>query len=1142
MSEAAASQSAAAAAAKTATIAACQHEKDQLQPTSAGASEEGPLEPSKRPEVQAGGVDAGTHTSSPRSQAGTTLTGTGGDEVLERARELMARHRKNREHRGADHFALVPEVLECLQIELPLINDKTLHDKGKLLSVFQLCEEAVLAASDDCSDDNDVCKKTLGLAKAVVVDMLTHKRLGEVRTSTCRERLDRYVQEIDDLLQRLDEPLPHSTDDKAGSGGGGASGSGGSAPLLASTWSEEERTAMTQLCEQRFLALLPHTSYYETVEGVRQGVEWALRQRFSQARVLVFGSSAMNLSTPESDIDLTLYLPSRVELMQELKGLVESKRRAALMAEEGQTHAVQLLRQRASMEEKLSKLNGTKRGKLNDLSALMQSRDKTAQKLDALKVAHAARKARKLEASSQQAQDSEKSKKSQTARSKEEQQTHTASAATAAQVPVPDPAECTAEDKDKDRNDALDGQRAAEPEKEDKEVVLLESRLAASERGIKTGSRAATEAEAAFEEKKRELRDWIKENFDNASPNQKKAVEAIIKCRASLAKAEQNLKATSKIVFEMKRVMERRGFTDVMAVHRSRVPVVKTCVPRHLWGPAGHPIECDISINNLVAVHNTRLVKAYTELDPRCHRLLYLVKAWAKARGVGDSSKGTLSSYGHCLTVLHYLTRVGVVPSLLKEHKSFSKESDAQPTPPAFGHADSAVIVEGIDVSFSNTNPGTLPPPLSRDTPGRAIHGSASEADSDQDAADSCPDVANYTVDGGRSGSEGLAIRDATICDLLLGYFRHLAEDFCHAKEVMTLRPKTILNKADVWARPKLWRTSVEDPFETFDSTNPHDLGTVLSRAGQTLLHQEWKRGYVVMKKGGSKAIQELFETCARAARNGPKNVPGLAKKDGGGARGGRAAGTGNGRNTAVQGRQHQHVNGGAGRLWSPAGANGSHHQRQQQKRRPVEGRTPPPVRGMPQGQGRSLLPMAGIHQQQQQHALHHHQHHQRQQQQQQQQPLHHANGAHHHLRYQQQRHNSYNAVSLQPQPQQQQVQSQQHPSHDVALPSGTVGGFAVLAEQPVTLPRQTGFQQQQPVHPGYQPPPTMPMNPRQEPAGRGGGRQQARGRVSPRSQQGKSAPGGGGRRQGGRGEGSKRSRRGKGVRNGGPDGASGGS
>ncbi|CAN0024192.1 unnamed protein product [Ectocarpus sp. 6 AP-2014] len=355
----------------------------------------------------------------------------------------------------------------------------------------------------------------------------------------------------------------------------------------------------------------------------------------------------------------------------------------------------------------------------------------------------------------------------------------------------------------------------------------------------------------------------------------------------------------------------------------------------------------------------------------------------------------------------------------------------------------------------------------------------------------------------------------------------------------MTLRPKTILNKADVWARPKLWRTSVEDPFETFDSTNPHDLGTVLSRTGQTLLHQEWKRGYAVMKKGGSKAIPELFEMSGRAAKNGPKNVPGLAKMDGGGARGGRVAGTGNGRNTAVQGRQHQHAKRGAGRLWSPADANGSHHQHQQQMHRPLEGRAPLPLRGIPQGQVRSLLPVGGMHQQQQQHAHSHQQH--RQEQQQKQQPFHHANGSHHHLRYQQQRQPSYNAVSLQQQ-QQQQVQSQQHPSHNVALTDGTVGGFAVLAEPPVTLPRQTGFQQQQPVHPGYRPPPTMPMNSRQEATGRGGGRQRGRGRVDPRSQEGKSAPVGRGRRQGGRGEGSRRGWKGKGVRNGGPDGTSGGS
>lgn len=88
MAEAAASQPAAAEA-KTIAAPPCQHEKDQFEPTSARASEEGPLELSNLPEVQAGGVDAGTHTTlSKGSPPGTTTVG--GDEVLERARELMA--------------------------------------------------------------------------------------------------------------------------------------------------------------------------------------------------------------------------------------------------------------------------------------------------------------------------------------------------------------------------------------------------------------------------------------------------------------------------------------------------------------------------------------------------------------------------------------------------------------------------------------------------------------------------------------------------------------------------------------------------------------------------------------------------------------------------------------------------------------------------------------------------------------------------------------------------------------------------------------------------------------------------------------------------------------------------------------------
>lgn len=53
---------------------------------------------------------------------------------------------------------------------------------------------------------------------------------------------------------------------------------------------------------------------------------------------------------------------------------------------------------------------------------------------------------------------------------------------------------------------------------------------------------------------------------------------------------------------------------QVWAVHRCRVPVVKTTAPQKMWGPTGWPCRVDISVNNIIAVYNTRLLKAYADL------------------------------------------------------------------------------------------------------------------------------------------------------------------------------------------------------------------------------------------------------------------------------------------------------------------------------------------------------------------------------------------------------------------------------------------------------------------------------------------------------------------------------------------------
>lgn len=66
-------------------------------------------------------------------------------------------------------------------------------------------------------------------------------------------------------------------------------------------------------------------------------------------------------------------------------------------------------------------------------------------------------------------------------------------------------------------------------------------------------------------------------------------------------------------------------------------------------------VSTDISFNHEVVVHNTRLMKAYAEIEPKLVPLGILVKHWAKQRGICDAYQGTLSGYQWMLMVIHYL-------------------------------------------------------------------------------------------------------------------------------------------------------------------------------------------------------------------------------------------------------------------------------------------------------------------------------------------------------------------------------------------------------------------------------------------------------------------------------------------------------
>lgn len=81
----------------------------------------------------------------------------------------------------------------------------------------------------------------------------------------------------------------------------------------------------------------------------------------------------------------------------------------------------------------------------------------------------------------------------------------------------------------------------------------------------------------------------------------------------------------------------------------------------------GAGAQCDINFSAHLALENTALLRCYAYTDTRVQPMVLFIKHWAKVRGINSGYRGTLSSYGYVLMVLHYLVNVAspfVCPNL----------------------------------------------------------------------------------------------------------------------------------------------------------------------------------------------------------------------------------------------------------------------------------------------------------------------------------------------------------------------------------------------------------------------------------------------------------------------------------------------
>eukprot|EP00897_Mesotaenium_endlicherianum_P002966 jgi/Mesen1/2698/ME000167S01843 len=102
------------------------------------------------------------------------------------------------------------------------------------------------------------------------------------------------------------------------------------------------------------------------------------------------------------------------------------------------------------------------------------------------------------------------------------------------------------------------------------------------------------------------------------------------------------------LIARMANILRSDGMQNVQALTHARVPVVK-------FMDAGTGISCDICVNNMLAVANTKLLHDYAQVDRRLRQLAYLVKHWAKQRQINETYRGTLSSYAYVLMCIFFL-------------------------------------------------------------------------------------------------------------------------------------------------------------------------------------------------------------------------------------------------------------------------------------------------------------------------------------------------------------------------------------------------------------------------------------------------------------------------------------------------------
>ncbi|KAF0929863.1 hypothetical protein E2562_026077 [Oryza meyeriana var. granulata] len=231
------------------------------------------------------------------------------------------------------------------------------------------------------------------------------------------------------------------------------------------------------------------------------------------------------------------------------------------------------------------------------------------------------------------------------------------------------------------------------------------------------------------------------------------------------------------IILKLADILHAGNLQNIQALTRARVPIVKLMDPNT-------GLCCDICVNNLLAVVNTKLLRDYSQIDKRLRPLAFIVKHWAKSRCVNETYQGTLSSYAYVIMCIYFLQSQAILPCLQEMEPTYY-----------------ATVDNNICAYFDQ--------------------------------------VDKLTGFG--------AQRKDTVSRLLWAFFHYWAYKHNYTKDVISIRTGRIISKnMKDWTRRvgnDRHLICIEDPFET-----SHDLGRVVDSNTIWILREEFERAADILQ------------------------------------------------------------------------------------------------------------------------------------------------------------------------------------------------------------------------------------------------------------------------------------------------------